>query len=54
MDIFEGVKSDVMYTPKYAEKYGIWITYLGTSEIRGQDELEAEHKAPIIVKKYTK
>ena len=46
-DIFEGVKSDVMYTAKYDENSDIETTYLGSSTMRRQDELIAEHKAPI-------
>ena len=48
LDIFEGVRSDVIYTAKYAENRDIGTTYLEITKIRRQDELKAEYKVPII------
>ena len=45
--MFEGVKSDVIYSAKYDENCNIGTTYLGASRMRRQDELKAEHKTPI-------
>ena len=47
MDVFEGIKSGVTYTAKHDENSDIGKTYLGTSKMRRQDELKAEHKALI-------
>ena len=47
LDVFEGVKSAIIYTAKYDENNDKGMTYLGKSKTRRQDELKAEHKAPI-------
>ena len=47
LDMFEGVKSDVIYTAQYAENSNIGTTYLGMPKMIRQDDLKAEHKAPI-------
>ena len=47
LDIFEGVKSDVMYIAQYDENSDIGARYLGMPKMRKWDELKAEHKAPI-------
>ena len=46
LDIFEGVKPDVMYTTQYDENSNIGKTYLRMPKIRRQDELKVEQKAP--------
>ena len=45
--IFEGFKSDVMYVAQDDENSDIGTTYLGMPKMKRQDELKAEHKAPI-------
>ena len=52
LDTFEGIKSDVMYTTQYEENSEIGKTYLGVTKMRRQDELKAEHKAPITEDSY--
>ena len=47
LDIFEGFRLDVIHTDKYNENSEIGTTYLGTSKLRRQDDLKAEHKVPI-------
>ena len=47
MDVFEEAKSDVMYTARHDENSDIGTTYIRTSKMRRQDEMKAEHKAPI-------
>ena len=44
LDIFEGAKSDVMYTAQYHENSDIGTTYLGCLR---QHELQTVHKTPI-------
>ena len=39
LDIFEGIKSDVMHTVQYDENSNIGTTYLGMPKMRRQDEL---------------
>ena len=46
-DIFEGIKSNTMYTAQYDENSAIGTTYLRMPKMRRQDELKAEHQAPI-------
>ena len=48
IDIFEGVKSDVMYTAKYDKNSDTGTTYIGTSEMRRQVALKTQHKASIM------
>ena len=45
--MFEGVKPDVIYTAMYDKNCDKRTSCLGTSRIRRQDELRAEHKTPI-------
>ena len=48
MDTVDGVKSNVMSTTIYDENSDIGAKYQGTSKMRRQDEVKAEHKAPIM------
>ena len=48
LDLFEGVKLDVIYTAEYDENSDIGTTCLGTFKIRRQDEMKTEHQMPII------
>ena len=47
LNIFEAVKSDVMYTTQYDENSDVGTTYMGMPKMRRQDKLKAEQKAPI-------
>ena len=47
LDIFEGVISDVMHTAQYDENINTGTTYLEMPKMKRQDDLKAEHKAPI-------
>ena len=46
--IFEGVRSDVIYTAKYNANSDICTKYLGTLKMRRQGELKAEHRVHIM------
>ena len=52
LDVFERVKSDVMYTAQNDENSDTWRTYLGMSKMRRQGKLKAEHKAHITKDSY--
>ena len=43
LDIFEGVKSDIMYTAQYDNNRDIGIRYLGISWMGRLDELKEEY-----------
>ena len=47
MDVLEGVKLEIMYMAKYDKDCDIGTMCMGTSNIRRQDDLKAEHKLPI-------
>ena len=47
LDVFKGVKSEILYTAKYDEDYDIGTTCIGRSSMKRQDDLKAEHKVPI-------
>ena len=44
LDIFGGVKSDVIYTAQFDENNDIETAYLGISKMRRHDELKAEQR----------
>ena len=48
LDIFEGMKSHVMYTAQNDENSDIVTTDTGMPKRRRQDKMKVEHKAPII------
>ena len=45
LDIFESIKSDVMYAAQYGENSDKGTTYLGMPKMKRLDELKAEQKA---------
>ena len=47
LDIFEGIRSDVMYTAQYDDGCDMGTTCIGVHKMRRQDELKAKYKAPI-------
>ena len=47
LDIFEGVKSDFMYTAQYDENSDIGTNYLWKPKMERQDEFKAELKPSI-------
>ena len=47
MDVFEEVKLKILYKAKYDEDCYIGPTNMGTSHMRRQDDLNAEHKLPV-------
>ena len=40
LNLYEGVKSDVMYTTKYDKNSNLWTTYLRISKMRRQNQLK--------------
>ena len=47
LDVFEGIRTEVINTVKYDENSDIGTTYLWTFRIKRQDDLRAEHKTSI-------
>ena len=47
LDIFKGIKSEVIYTVQYDRNSDIETSQLGMPKMRRQDELKAEEKSPI-------
>ena len=46
LDIFEGVKSDVIYSVQYDESSDLGTTYIGIPKMRRQDEWKKKKKHP--------
>ena len=44
LDVFKGVKADIIHSAKYNENYDKWTTYPGTFKVRRHDELRTKHK----------
>ena len=53
LDVFEGVRSDILYTTKSDENSELGTTYLGRIDITRSDKIKAEERFRISEQGYT-